>query len=170
MGASQTLRQENASEQQDAPNTSDSCEKKVTRSRPNGEQAGTDTAERSDSGFIDMPNSKDKGARYEREIANILKTYGYDARRSAQYCGKSEESADVVGVPHIHIECKHYANRAFDYSWMEQSIRDAHGKVPVVIHRTDNKYNLVTMRLDDFIDFAKAYEVIIQIGEALNEE
>ena len=70
------LRQENASEQQDALNTSDSCEKKVTRSIPNGEQAATDSAERSDSECTDMPNSKDKGARYEREIANILKTYG----------------------------------------------------------------------------------------------
>ena len=52
-------------------------------------------------------NSKDKGARNEREIANILKDHGYDARRTAQYCGNTGDASDVVGLDGFHIEVKH---------------------------------------------------------------
>ena len=54
-----------------------------------------------------MTNSKDKGKRFERDIANYLKEHGFDARRSAQYCGNTGDAADVVGLPGFHIECKH---------------------------------------------------------------
>lgn len=104
-------------------------------------------------------NSKRKGARYEREVASVLREYGYDARRTAQYCGKSEESADVVGLPYMHIECKHYANRAFDYDWIDQARRDANDRIPIVIHRTDNHDSLVTMRIDDFMKIYREYEL-----------
>lgn len=134
------------------------------RYKPNGEMAGTDTEGRRDSGCMSMAvNSKKKGARYEREIASILREYGYDARRSAQYSGKTEESADVVGLPYIHIECKHYANRAFDYDWLDQARRDAHGTIPIVIHRTDNHRNLVTMDFDDWMQIYREYEASMDL-------
>ena len=51
-------------------------------------------------------NSRQKGARGERELANVLKGYGYkESRRGQQYCG-SNGDADVVGLTGIHIECK----------------------------------------------------------------
>ena len=51
-------------------------------------------------------NSNQKGKKGERELAAILKSYGYeDSRRGQQYCG-SNGDADVVGLPGIHIECK----------------------------------------------------------------
>lgn len=47
-----------------------------------------------------------KGKRGERELAAILKEYGYnEARRGQQYCG-ADGSADVIGLPGIHIEAK----------------------------------------------------------------
>ena len=39
-------------------------------------------------------NSKQKGAKGERELANILKEYGYNTRRGQQYNGL--EGEDVV--------------------------------------------------------------------------
>ena len=49
-------------------------------------------------------NSRNKGAAGEREVAGILRGYGYKkARRGQQYCG-SNGDADVVGLPGIHIE------------------------------------------------------------------
>lgn len=48
---------------------------------------------------------REKGKRGERELAGILRDYGYDTRRGQQFCG-SDGSADVVGLPGIHIECK----------------------------------------------------------------
>ena len=52
-----------------------------------------------------MTNSKQKGARGERELSSKLKEYGYKTRRGQQYCGANGD-ADVVGLPGIHIECK----------------------------------------------------------------
>ena len=100
-----------------------------------------------------MTNSKDKGKRFEREIANYLKEHGYDARRSAQYCGNTGDAADVVGLPGFHIECKHQEKMHL-YDWMEQAVRDSakSGDTPIVIHKQNRKETLVTIRLDDFMN------------------
>lgn len=50
-------------------------------------------------------NSGNKGAAGEREVAGILRGYGYKARRGQQYSGANGD-ADVVGLPGIHIEVK----------------------------------------------------------------
>lgn len=106
-------------------------------------------------------NSKDKGARYEREVAAALRDYGYLTRRTAQYCGNTGEAADVIGLPGIHIECKHVeAMRLYD--WIAQAVRDAKAAggnaLPVVIHRKNNAESLVTMRLVDWIQLYRGWE------------
>lgn len=55
-------------------------------------------------------NSNRKGKEGERELANLLKSHGYDCRRGQQFCG-SNGDADVVGLPGIHIECKRVEKR-----------------------------------------------------------
>lgn len=81
-----------------------------------------------------MPNSREKGKRGEREIASILKSYGYDCRRGQQYCGANGD-ADVVGLPGVHIEVKR-TEKLNLYAAIEQAKRDARdGEVPVVFHR-----------------------------------
>ncbi|MEG2651006.1 MAG: hypothetical protein RSA63_09055, partial [Eubacterium sp.] len=50
-------------------------------------------------------NSRQKGARYERELAAAFRAHGFDARRGQQYCGANGD-ADVVGLPGIHVEAK----------------------------------------------------------------
>lgn len=104
-----------------------------------------------------MPNSKDKGKRFEREIANLLKDYGYDARRTAQYCGNTGDASDVVGLPGIHIECKAQEQMRL-YEWMQQAIRDSEksGKMPTVFHKKNYADILVTMRLDDWMTLYKS--------------
>ena len=49
-----------------------------------------------------MTNSREKGARGERELARVLRQYGYNSRRGQQYSGANGD-ADVVGLPGIHI-------------------------------------------------------------------
>lgn len=103
-----------------------------------------------------MVNSRDKGARAERTLANKLKEYGYDTRRGQQFCGLNGQ-ADVVGLPNIHIECKRVEQgyTAIN-SAMAQSIRDSReGETPVVMHKQNRKPWLVTMTLEDWI---KLYE------------
>ena len=101
-----------------------------------------------------MVNGRDKGARGERELANILKSYGYDARRGQQFCGANGD-ADVVGLPGIHIECKR-TETLYLYKAFMQAVRDARdGEVPVVMHRRSKQPWLVIMSLEDFIKFYK---------------
>ena len=97
---------------------------------------------------------RERGKRGERELAGILRDYGYDCRRGQQYCGASGD-ADVVGLPGIHIECKR-VERLNLYDAMEQSKRDAREQEsPAVFHRRDRCEWLVTMRLDDWMKLYK---------------
>lgn len=95
-------------------------------------------------------NSRNKGAEGERELARILKDYGYPARRGQQYCGANGD-ADVVGLPGIHIECKRVEHLNIDDA-MDQSRRDAkESEIPVVMHRKNNAPWKVTMLFEDWI-------------------
>lgn len=103
-------------------------------------------------------NSRQKGARFERRLAGILRDYGYDCRRGQQYSGANGD-ADVIGLPGIHIEAK-AVERLNLYDAMFQSKRDArNGELPVVVHKKNNCNILVTMELEDFIKLYSDYEV-----------
>ena len=96
-------------------------------------------------------NSRQKGARGERELAEKLREYGYEVRRGQQYSGANGD-ADVVGVPGLHIECKRVEKLNLDDA-LSQSVRDARdGEIPVVMHRKNRTEWKATMRLDDFMD------------------
>lgn len=98
--------------------------------------------------------SKEKGKRGEREIAKILRDAGYDTKRGQQFCGINGD-ADVIGLPHIHIEVKR-VERLNIYDAMSQSIRDAKAyEMPTVMHRTNNRDWLVTMPLDEWLKIYK---------------
>ena len=102
-------------------------------------------------------NSREKGAAGERELAGILKEYGYKCRRGQQFCGVNGD-ADVVGLPGIHIECKRVEKLNLDTA-MDQSVRDAQeNEIPVVFHRKNRKGWKVTLRLEDFMKLYAAAE------------
>lgn len=104
-------------------------------------------------------NSKQKGARFERHLASLFREYGFEARRTAQYCGNTGDASDVVGLPHIHIEAKNQERMQL-YEWMEQAKRDSAGtgNMPVVFHKKNNAEILVTMRFEDFMRIYKEWE------------
>ena len=102
-------------------------------------------------------NSRNKGKRGELELANLLKTYGYDTRRGEQYSGINGD-ADVVGLPGIHLEVKRVEKLNIDNA-IDQSIRDArYGEKPTVMHRKNGKQWLVTMPLIDWMDMYQEWE------------
>ena len=113
-------------------------------------------------------NSRAKGAKGERELAKILKEYGYNCRRGQQYSGL--EGEDVIGLDYIHIECKRVENLNL-YNAMEQSKRDRRQEqFPAVFHRKNNKKWLVTMELDDWIQLYNEYYSSMKIEERVTEE
>ena len=108
-----------------------------------------------------MPiNSKQKGARFERLLASKFREYGYDARRTAQYCGNTGDASDVIGLLGIHIEAKHQERMQL-YEWIAQAKRDAEaggGKaLPAVFHKKNNAEILVTMTLDDWMNLYREF-------------
>lgn len=104
-------------------------------------------------------NSKQKGARGERELSNKLKEYGYGTRRGQQYCGANGD-ADVVGLPGIHIECKRVEKLNIDEA-MEQATADCNEEkeLPAVFHRRNSKMWKVTMYLEDWIKLYDRYNL-----------
>ena len=102
-------------------------------------------------------NSREKGARGERELAKALRSHGYDSRRGQQYCGANGD-ADVVGLPGIHIECKR-VERLDLMAALSQAIGDCKvGEMPAVMHRKNHCPWLVTMRLDDWMEIYREWE------------
>lgn len=104
-------------------------------------------------------NSREKGARFERKLASMFREYGYDAERTAQYCGKNGGEPDVRGVPGIHIEAKNQQTLHL-YDWMDQAKRDSAGtgNIPTVFHKKNNHEVLVTLRFEDFMKLYREWE------------
>lgn len=109
-----------------------------------------------------MTNSKQKGSRFERELAKMFRQHGYEAARTAQHCGKNGGEADVKGVPYVHIEAKHQEKMHL-YDWMEQAKRDCKdGLLPTVFHKKNRAEVLVTMEFEDWMQLYEGYSAMIR--------
>lgn len=104
-------------------------------------------------------NSKQKGARGEREFAAFCREQGYDVRRTAQYCGNTGDAADVVGLPGIHVEVKRVERLDLDKA-MSQAIHDAQkmGAIPIVAHRKNHGEWRITLNAEDFFAIYREWE------------
>ena len=101
-------------------------------------------------------NGKRKGKEGELELSHKLEEYGYKTKRSVQYNGKDGQ-ADVIGLPHIHIECKR-VEKLNIYDAIAQAKRDAkNDDKPAVFHRKNRCNWLVTMELDKFMEIYDGY-------------
>lgn len=95
--------------------------------------------------------SQRKGANGERELAAVLREYGYSIERGGSM--SFGEVPDLSGLPNIHIECKR-VERLNVSAAMKQAERDSerfHDGAPAVFHRRSREPWLVTMRLADWI-------------------
>lgn len=104
-----------------------------------------------------MTNSRQKGARGEREWAEYLRAAGIDARRGQQFSG-SPDSPDVVTAldDHFHAEVKRVEQLSIHVA-MEKAEADCGegSRMPYVAHRRNGKPWLVTMRACDWVEMAK---------------
>ena len=104
-----------------------------------------------------MTNSRDKGARGERELARWLTERGHPARRGQQFKGGAD-SPDVIcpSLP-FHIECKR-TERFNAYSALEQAQADCGDKPALVCHRRNGKPWLAVLRLDDLLTLIRGIQ------------
>lgn len=104
-----------------------------------------------------MVNGKMKGKGGELEFAELLRSFGFEARRGQQYSGI--EGRDVVcSLPGVHFEVKRVEKLNIGKA-MEQAMRDANGDFPVVAHRTNRKPWLVTLKAEDFLRMIRAADL-----------
>ena len=106
--------------------------------------------------------SKQKGARFELQIAHYLQDHGFpDVHRTAQHCGKTGDAGDVEGIAGLHIECKH-VERLNLYSAYHQAVRDNNAKnngdITIVVHKKNRETVMVSLSLDDFIKIFSTYK------------
>lgn len=100
-----------------------------------------------------MPvNSKQKGARGEREAAKLAESFGFAARRGCQNAG-GEDSPDIIVdelAPYYHFEVK--MTQSFQlWNTLDQALRDKGDKqVPVLLHRKNNKPWVVVQLAEDW--------------------
>ena len=96
-------------------------------------------------------NSRNKGAKGERELAKYLSEKGYPSRRGQQFSG-GKDSPDVVSSLPFHIECKR-VERLKIYDSIKQAIRDSQEseKMPLVVHRKNREEWLAILKLDDLL-------------------
>jgi Holliday junction resolvase len=100
-----------------------------------------------------MVNSRQKGARAERELAQTLReVMGWSsARRSQQFSGCVEGgAADLVieEVPLLHVESKMVEALSI-HPVMERAVKEAGSKLAVVAHKKKRTDWLLTLRLSD---------------------
>jgi len=84
-----------------------------------------------------VPNSRDKGAAFERKICSMIKhNLGYDVKRNLdQY----QIGGSDVEIPGWSIECKAYkSGTIYKKSWWEQCVANSKGKEPVLIYKFNN--------------------------------
>lgn len=103
-------------------------------------------------------SSQRKGADGERELASILRGYGYDIQRGGSL--SFGEVPDLSGLPGVHIECKRAETLRLS-EWMAQAERDAQrfgDGLPAVFHRRSREGWRVTMALPDWLELYRSYQ------------
>ena len=101
--------------------------------------------------------SRQKGKRFEREVAALFRAAGYDAIRGVQYEGGSESpDVRVKGLP-IHIEAKAVESLNI-WAALAQAQGDAAvGKAAVVVFKRNRSGVNVAMSWEDF-DFLMKWQ------------
>ena len=101
--------------------------------------------------------SRDKGARGEREVRDLLRKYGYEAERGCQRAG-GPDSPDVKALDFpFHIEVKR-TEKINVYDAFDQAKRDAGGPgepPPIVFHKRNRREWLVVMDAEDLMRMLK---------------
>lgn len=95
--------------------------------------------------------SQRKGADGERELAAVLREYGYEIKRGGSM--SFGEVPDLVGLPGVHVEAKRCEQVRLS-EWMKQAEKDSkrfRDGMPVLFHRRSREGWRVTMNLADFM-------------------
>lgn len=100
-----------------------------------------------------MPRrEREKGKRYEREVAKAVRAAGFDAERTGWHQSHGLDVADVTcSIPGVWLEAKHQ-ERILIEQWCRQAEAAApEGVTPVVVWRRSRQPSRVTLPFYDFL-------------------
>ena len=109
-----------------------------------------------------MVNSNQKGKRGEREVAALLRDYGFEARRGQQFAGGGDSPDVVHTMDGYHIEVK-FTEALSLYKAMDQAIEDCKpGDTPIVFHRRKHKPWLAIIDAESLVDLIQTHKQLVE--------
>lgn len=100
--------------------------------------------------------SRDKGKVGEREVAALLRQYGFEAKRGIQFQGGNDSPDVKHNIPGVHIEVKRVERLNLNGA-LEQAHEDAgDGKKPIIFHRSNRQPWLVTLHARDYLELQRS--------------
>jgi Holliday junction resolvase len=104
---------------------------------------------------------KRKGSGYEREVANYMKEkINIDASRTPMSGAINNLRADLMGTPHIHVECKRTEKFQIYAALKQAEVAKKDEELVAVMNRRNQMKtgeSLVVMRLDDWLLLYESY-------------
>ena len=106
-------------------------------------------------------NSRKKGHKFELDIVNMLKVYGYEAVSSrSESKNLDDQKVDIVDNTKFYFQCKHVERMVESYHDILASMKK--GKIPVIFHKRNNKGVVAVLTLKDFNDLLLYKEELIE--------
>ncbi|MEE8372696.1 MAG: hypothetical protein V3R87_03050 [Dehalococcoidia bacterium] len=99
-------------------------------------------------------HSGNKGKQAEREVRDLIRKHGFEARRGQQFSGGNGDPDVVHNMEGIHVEVKRREQLNL-WEAMAQAKADAVRAMPTVWYRKNNKSWLVFLDADDFMELMK---------------
>ena len=94
-------------------------------------------------------DSRQKGHDFERKFAEYLRIYGYDAVTSRSESRRLDDAGvDMVDNTKFYFQLKAVERMTKSYHEILKNMPKE--KIPVVVHKRNNKGTTVTMMLEDF--------------------
>lgn len=92
-------------------------------------------------------SQREKGANAEREVAQLIRKHGFNARRGQVF---NHEPDIITDIP-VHLEIKRQETTKI-HEWMKQSTEQSRGQSPAVVHRRNREDWLITMKFEDWLE------------------
>lgn len=110
-------------------------------------------------------NSKRKGKVGEQELVNLLKKFGFKARRTQQYAGNTGDAADVqceeLSGYHLEVKRTEQFNLYKAYDQVNRDIGEQY-KTGIIFHRKNNKPWVAIMDAKQFLVLFKSALILAQ--------
>jgi len=96
--------------------------------------------------------SKEKGKRFERTVANLFKAAGFEARRSVQYKGTatSQDVEAETPIP-LNVECKYVKALNIRKAYARTVLDGDPTATSIVVHAKPNEIPLCTLSFENFL-------------------